>query len=401
MVSTGTRYRLAELMGPQAPEHMRRLRAEQPVCPVELPNGDHAWLVTRYEDVATLLSDSRFSRIFNPSGRSRSGDRATPPDGLGATTRTLGMDGPPHRTLRAVVNRAFTARRVEAMLPAIQRLTDGLVEGMRRHGRPVDLVEHFASPLPITVICELLGVPSADADQFRGWSDRTLSVTAYSRAEVVQAWQELFGYFSQIIAAKRARPAEDLLSALVQASDQEEKLTETELVYLATGLLIGGHESTINAIALSMWRLLQHPRQVATLLERPELVGTAVEELLRYQTLGDVDWQRFAQEDLELGGAPVRAGEMLLAGVMSANRDERHFADADSLDVTRTPNPHLSFGLGPHYCLGAALARAEMQVAIGTLLREFPGLRLVHPANQVRWKTGLMVNGLEELLVTW
>jgi cytochrome P450 len=401
MVPTGIRYRLAELMGPQAPEHMRRLRGDQPVCPVELPNGDHAWLVTRYEDVATLLADSRFSRIFNPSGRSRSGDRATPPDGLGATTRTLGMDGPPHRTLRAVVNRAFTARRVEAMVPAIQRLTDGLAEGMRQHGKPVDLVEHYASPLPITVICELLGVPSADADRFRAWSDRTLSVTAYSREEVVQAWQGLFAYFSEMVAAKRENPSDDLLSALVEASDQEEKLTEIELVYLATGLLIGGHESTINAIALSVWRLLQHPEQVATLRAQPELIGTAVEELLRYQTLGDVDRQRFAQEDVELGGTSVAAGEMLLAGVMSANRDERYFPNPECLDVTRTPNPHLSFGQGPHYCLGAALARAEMQIAIGTLLRDFPDLRLVHPAHQVRWKTGLMVNGLEELLVTW
>ncbi|GAA1277276.1 cytochrome P450 [Sphaerisporangium rubeum] len=392
---------MEELIGPDAPAEMRVLRKEQPVCPVRLPNGDEALLVTRYDDVATVLSDPRFNRTFNPRGAARAGDRATPPADLGQITRTLGMDGPPHRTLRAVVNRAFTARRVESLRPSIQKLTDELVDGMRQAGSPADLVEHVASPLPIRVICELLGVPHEDAEKFRGWSDRTLSVTSFPRDEVVQAWHDLFAYFGEQVARKRAHPCDDLLSDMVAASDDEEKLTELELVYLATGLLIGGHESTINAIGLGMWRLLEHPEQVARLHADPGLVVTAVEELLRYQTLGDVDRQRFAQEDLELSGVTVKAGQMVMAGVLSANRDEDRFTDGERLDVGRHPNPHLSFGLGPHYCVGAALARVELQIAFGTLLREFPGLRLAVPSDQVRRKTGLMVSGLEELLVAW
>ncbi|MEU8268154.1 cytochrome P450 [Sphaerisporangium sp. NPDC049002] len=401
MTPASTPRTIEELMGPQAPAHMRRLREEQPVCPVKLPNGDEALLVTRYDDVAAVLSDPRFNRTFNPRGTARAGDRATPPADLGQITRTLGMDGPPHRTLRAVVSRAFTPRRVESLRPAIQKHTDTLIDDLRRHGSPADLVSVVASPLPIRVICELLGVPHEDSEKFRGWSDRTLSVTSYPREEVVTAWHDLFAYFGEQVARKREHPGDDLLSDMVAASDKEERLTELELVYLATGLLIGGHESTINAISLGMWRLLEHPAEVARIHADPSLIVTAVEELLRFQTLGDIDRQRFTQEDLELGGTPIQAGQMVMAGVLSANRDERYFTDPDRLDVARHPNPHLSFGLGPHFCLGAALARVELQIVLGTLLREFPGMRLAVPTGQVRRKTGLMVSGLEELPVAW
>ncbi|MBW8484299.1 cytochrome P450 [Actinomadura parmotrematis] len=401
MVRPREPHLLDDIMGPGAAERLRRLRESEPVCPVRLPNGEDAWLVTRYDDVAAVLSDPRFSRLFNPGGSSgRHGDRATPPNEAGEA-RTLGMDGAPHRALRAVVGSEFTPRRIDAMRPAIQRLTDGLVEGLRRHGPPADLVEMFAAPLPITVICELLGVPAEDAEKFRGWSDRTLSVTAYSRDEVVAAWGGLIGYFTDMVARKRERPGTDLLSALVAASDGERRLTETELVYLAVGLLIGGHESTINAIGLSVLQLLRDPAQADRIRSDPALVEPAVEELLRFQTLGDVDRQRFAREDVELSGVTIGAGEMVLAGVMAANRDAARFADAEELDVGRHPNPHLSFGLGPHFCLGAALARAELQIALGTLLRAFPGLRLADPGAEPPRRTGLMVSGLEELRVVW
>jgi cytochrome P450 len=394
---------LTELMAEGAGQRLARLRDKQPVCPVELPNGDRAWLVTRYDDVATVLADSRFSRLFKPGGRSRAGDRATPAAATAATVeaRTLGMDGPPHRVLRAIVGREFTARRIEGMRPSIQAIADSLVAGLRRDGPPADLVERFASPLPMTVICQLLGVPDSDTDRFRAWSDRTLSVTAYSREEVIAAWGELFGYFTQTVARKRERPGDDLLSALVAASDEQERLSEEEVVFLAVGLLIGGHESTINAISLSALQLLRQPAQAERIRADPGLIDSAVEELLRYQTLGDIDRQRFAQEDVVLSGTTVAAGDMVLAGVMSANRDCHYFTDAEILDVTRHPNPHLSFGLGPHFCIGAALARAEMQIALGTLLREFPGLRLAAPDEEPARRTGLMVSGLVDLLVVW
>lgn len=390
------------------------LRTHEPVCRVRLPDGEDAWLVTRYDDVRVLLADPRFSRNHQPRGDAgdgrpadRAGDRATRPAELAPETdRTFGMEGPPHAALRRLVARSFTARRVEALRPRIQEITDGLIGELRRlrGDRPdgaVDLVGHFAAPLPLAVICELLGVPAGDGPLLRTLSDTTLSVTAYPRSEVLEAWRTLFEYFRYAVVGKRNAPADDLLSALLTLSDETDVLTETELVYLAVSVLIGGHESTANAIGLGVWRLLQHPDQVAAIRQDPALVATAVEELLRYQPLGFVDRRRVATEDVELGGVTIRAGEMVLAGVMSANRDEDRFAEPDHFDVARTPNPHLAFGYGPHYCLGAALAQAELQIALGSLLRAFPGLRLSVPADQVRWRPGLMVVGLCELPVTW
>lgn len=385
-----------------APDRLRldpfyaELRKQEPVSRVRLPYGETAWLATRYSDVRTVFADPRFSRAESAE---RDEPRARPTQ---QRTGILTMDPPEHTRLRKLVAKAFTARRVEQLRPRTQRIADDLVGRMRRKGAPLDLVEEFALPLPITVICELLGVPYEDREDFRVWSDAFLSTSKLSEQQVEDYVAQMRAYMAGLVEQRRARPEDDLLSGLIQARDEQDKLSETELLDLAVGLLVAGHETTATQIPNFVYVLLTHPSELEWLRNCPERVPEAVEELMRFVPLGvNAAFPRYALEDVELGGVLIRAGEPVLASLASANRDEEVFERPEELNLARESNAHIGFGHGPHHCLGAQLARMELQVALGTLLGEFADLRLGVAEQDVSWKTGMLVRGPQRLPVAW
>ncbi|MEV5538630.1 cytochrome P450 [Saccharopolyspora shandongensis] len=372
------------------------LRKQEPLTRIQLPYGETAWLATRYEDTKIVLGDPRFSRAA-ALGHDEPRLRPNNPQG-----GLLSMDPPDHTRLRKLVAKAFTARRVEQLRPRTQEIADGLVDRMIEQGEPVDLVEEFALPLPITVICELLGVPYADRGDFRVWSDAFLSTTKLTPEQVTDYIDKMFGYIAGLIAQRREEPADDLLSALIAARDEQDKLSEDELVRLAAGILVAGHETTATQIPNFVYVLLTHPEQLAGLRADLDVVPQAVEELMRYVPLGvGAGFPRYATEDVELGGVLVRAGEPVMVSSSAANRDEAVFNDPEQLDLTRREATHLGFGHGPHHCLGAQLARLELQVALRTLLTRLPGLRFATSAEDVEWKTGMLVRGPQRMVLTW
>ncbi|NIH81347.1 cytochrome P450 [Amycolatopsis viridis] len=373
------------------------LRANQPLVRVRLPYGEPGWLATRYEDVKVVLGDPRFSRAASlEHDEPRMRPQRSLPGGI------LSMDPPDHSRLRRLVMKAFTVRRIEQLRPRVQEIADGLVDEMVATGPPADLVESFGLPVPVTVICELLGVPYADRGDFRYWSDAFLSTTKYPPEEVQECTGRMRAYLEGLIAQRRAQPRDDLLSGLVAARDDEDRLSEEELVMLAMGLLVAGHETTASQIPNFVYTLLGHPDQLAVLRADLSLVPKAVEELMRFVPLGvGAGFARYALEDVELGGVTVRAGEAVLPALASANRDENAFPEPDRLDLRRRDTSHIGFGHGVHHCLGAPLARMELQVALGTLLRRLPGLRFAEGDAGVAWKEGMVTRGPERMLLTW
>jgi cytochrome P450 len=309
----------------------------------------------------------------------------------------LNSDPPDHTRLRRLVATAFTMRRVELLRPRVAEITEDLLAGLAGQDE-VDLVDAFAFPLPVTVICELLGVPHADRDAFRAWS--TTLVSAGEAETLAVAGRDMAAYLRQLIAAKRAAPADDMVSALVQAhEDDGDRLTEAELVAMAFLLLVAGHETTVNLIANGVLALLRHPDQLAALRGDPALLSGAVEEFLRYDGPISHATLRYTVEPVELSGVTIPAGEFVVVSLSSANRDGDRFPDADRLDITRAAGGHLAFGHGIHFCLGAPLARLEGQIAIGRLLDRFPGLSLAVDPDQLRWRNSTLLRGLESLPV--
>jgi cytochrome P450 len=373
-----------------------RLREQEPLSRVRLPYGEDAWLVVRHEDVRTVFGDARFSRAI---AETRDEPRVGP-DRAGRNLLT--MDPPEHSRLRRLVSKAFTARRVEQLRPRARQIADDLLDSMTAAGPPADLIESFAVPLPVTVICELLGVPVADRVKFRSWAEAILTTTALSREQRADYITRLGGYVAEQIAQRRRTPTDDLLGALVLARDEHDKLSELELVELSVGLLAGGYETTANQLGNSVYVLLTHPDELALLRERPELMPDAVEELMRFIPLtAAASLARYATVDVPLSGGVVPAGDPVVVSRSAANRDPVAFLDPDRLDLTRSPNPHVGFGYGAHFCLGAPLARMELQVALDALLTRFPGLRFATDPAELPWKTGMALRGLRSLPVTW
>ncbi|SMC61959.1 cytochrome P450 [Kibdelosporangium aridum] len=358
------------------------IRENEPLCRVRLPYGGEAWLVTRHDDVRTVLVDSRFSRA---AGVGRDEPRVTPhvqPRGM------LDMDPPDLTRLRKLVAGTFTARRVERLRTRAVTVTTDLIDRMVEH-ESADLVGDLAVPLPITMICELLGVPVADRPDFTGWAQ-----TFLTGADT----EPLLAYMAGLVGQRRERPTDDLLGALVEARDGYGKLTEHELLFLAAGLLAAGFETTANQIGNSVYAMLTHLGGLVP----PKLVPSAVEELLRFLPLAaTVGTPRWAVEDVTLSGGTVRAGEAVFADRSAANRDPRVFRHPHRLDVTRSPNPHVGLGHGIHYCLGAQLARLELQVALATLSERLPELRLGAAQESLTWRTGGALRGLVALPVAW
>jgi cytochrome P450 len=374
-----------------------QLRKQEPVTRVRLPFGEEAWLATRYHDVKVVLGDPRFSRAASVG---RDEPRTTPGQIGGGM---LSLDPPDHSRLRRLVAKAFTARRVEFLRPDTTAIADELIDDMLAAGPPADLVEEFATPLPVRVICRLLGVPPTDQALFRIWSEAIVSTTSLPPERILEYRDNLHQYMAGLIAQRRVAPTDDLIGALVQARDEDnDRLTEEELVEMAAGLLAAGHETTVTQIPNFLYVLLTTPDQLALLRSRPDLVPAAVEELLRYVPLGVASsFARYATEDLELGGVRIRAGEPVLGSLSSANRDGEVFPEPDRVDLARPHNPHIGFGHGVHHCVGAQLARMELQVALGVLLRRLPGLALAVGEADLKWKSGLLVRGLRSLPVTW
>ncbi len=373
-----------------------QLRAE-PLVKVEMPFGGEAWLATRYEDVKIVLADPRFSRA---EAIGKDVPRIMPQ--VDQDTSILSMDPPDHSRLRKLVARAFTARQIERLRPRTQAIIDELLDQMIAEGPPADLAESLAWPLPITVICELLGVPVENRDSFRVWTDQLLSLSGAEVEQTLQARTNLESYLAELIAKRRVEPTDDLLGQLVAARDEGDRLSEGELVTFGVTLLVAGHETTANQTGNFVYLLLDQPELWQQLVADPDLVPAAVEELTRFVPLGaSAAFARIATEDLELGGQLVRKGDSVVTTIASANRDEAVFDRPDEINLTREQNPHVGFGHGVHHCLGAPLARLELQLAVGTLVRRLPGLRLAVPADDVAWRVNRLVRGVRALPVAW
>jgi len=392
----------ANLSSPMLPENRgdpygiyRFIREREPVH--HAPDG--SWVLTRYDHSAALLRDPRFST--NPALLTEGPDvEAMSPIRQVGSSLMMFLDPPDHTRLRSLVSQAFTPRMVESLRPRIQSLVDELLDAVVETGE-MDVLEDFAYPLPTVVICELLGVPAEDRHQFKAWSadasrllDGYLDKAAMDKGMV--AGMYLFQYFTDLIAARRKEPRNDLLSAMLAAEDDGERLTHAELLSTATLLFIAGFETTMNLVGNGTLALLRNPDELRRLGDDRSLIRTGVEELLRYDGPVHVT-ARIATEDVQIGGETVREGEQAVAILGAANRDPDQFPDPDRLDVARTPNRHLGFGGGPHFCLGAALARMEGQIAFDTMLRRLPDMELA--TIEPTYRDHYVIRGLDELRV--
>jgi cytochrome P450 len=384
------------------PVEWPRLRQKCPVAHVTLPSGDRAALLTRYEDVKLALCDPRLSR----EGLAR-------PDAARITAGEAGsvFDSPMARALNAegqdrwrrMVGKWFTAKRMQALVPRIEAMTDRLVDGMLEHGRPADLVRHLAFPLPVYVICDMLGVPESDRDDFKNWSDTFLNLSKYTAAEMGAAHRAFAEYMAALVTEKRREPQDDLISQLITATDAEGRpMSEPALAATGQALLLAGHETTAGFITTMAGVLLADRSRWERLLDDRSLIRSAVEEVLRFEPYTGFGMLRYVHEDTEVpSGAVLAQGTTVVCSMAAANRDTGAFAGAEDMDLGRTPNPHLAFGAGPHSCLGQPLARTEMQTVLGVLLRRLPTLELAVDPDELHRVEGLITTPLSELPVRW
>ncbi|HEU4848503.1 MAG TPA: cytochrome P450 [Rubrobacteraceae bacterium] len=380
-----------------------KLRSSAPVYRAALPDGRGVWLITRYDDVLAVLKDQRFVKDWRGALTPEQLAQVPPiPEVMKPLSQNmLDTDPPDHERLRALVSKAFTPRLIERLRPRVQAISDGLLDAVQDRGE-MDLIDDYAFPLPITVIAELLGVPAEDRNNFREWSDAAVSGNAsqeYMEQILIPHMQAFTDYLRALFEEKRSNPKDDLVSALVRAEEAGDRLSEDELLGMVFLLLVAGHETTVNLIGNGVLALLQHPDQLRKLKEDPSLIKPAVEELLRYDGPVETSTERFAREDVEIGGQVIPRGEMVLVVLAAADHDPERFPDPDELDITRTDNRHLAFGKGIHHCLGAPLARMEGQIAISTLLRRMPNLRLKGSPESLSWRPGMILRGLRGLPV--
>lgn len=388
-------------------ETYAQMREESPVHRQPGLDGQTPiWFVTRYEDCVALLSDNdRFvvdpTLVLTPDELAALRDGGSEPDPR-VNENLLVKDGADHRRLRRLVTKAFTPRMVEQQRPRIQELADGLVDRVADSGR-MELVDDFAFPLPITVIAELLGIPAEDQRHFREWSNSFVlpPMTPELQEQLARHTDEFVAYLDELFARRRAEPTDDLVSALVRAEDEGDHLSQNELYGMVVLLIVAGHETTVGLITNAVLALLSNPDELAELRTDPTLIPSAVEELLRYDSPVERTIARWATADAVLGGETIRRGELVIAVVGSANRDDAQFPGAQELDVRRDANRHLGFGRGPHYCLGAPLARLETEIALETLLRRLPNLRLDIAEDDLYWRPIPLFRSLASLPVAW
>ena len=379
-----------------------RLRAEAPVARVKLPDKQIAWLVTRYDDVLAVLKDERFAKdrrkALTPEQLAR---QPWIPRRFEPLKRNmLDLDGADHARLRALVHKAFTPGRIEAIRTRVESLTEELLDRVERNAR-MDLIHDYALPLPTTIIAEMLGVPAEDRHKFHRWSSAIVSAgwSKWRTLRAIPAVMAFMTFIRKLLESRRTNPRDDLATALVQAEEAGDQLSADEMMAMVFLLLIAGHETTVNLIGNGMLALMTHPAQMKMLRANPALMPSAVEELLRFEGPLETATERFAREDIPFCGATFPRGALVFAVLASANRDERQFSQPDTLDLARENNKHLAFGFGTHYCLGAPLARLESRIALETLLRRFPDLRLAQSVEKLPWRRGIVLRGLEKLPV--
>ncbi|HEX3779567.1 MAG TPA: cytochrome P450 [Pseudonocardiaceae bacterium] len=381
------------------PRHITRLREARPVSPLLFPDGHQGWIVTGYDALRQLMADTRFS------SRQDIGILHVPYEvpGMPAATEPspqvpglfIAMDPPDHTRLRRMLTGAFTVKRMKQLEEHIADIAERQLDELARLTPPVDLVKEFAQPIPSLVICELLGVPYTDRESFQA-NSATFLEKDVSLEDKMAAYGALTTYLAELVMRKRATPGEDILSDLARNDD----LSIEELTGIAFLLLLAGHETTANMLALGTFALLEHPEQLAELRANPDLMPGAVEELMRYLSVVDILY-RYATEDIELGGETIGKGSTVVVSMLAANHDPRHFDNPDTLDIHRKARSHLSFGHGIHQCLGQQLARIEMRAGFDGLLRRFPTLKLAIPAAEVKLRTDMNIYGVHELPVTW
>jgi cytochrome P450 len=383
------------------------MREHNPVlCQIGLDGESPIWFITLYDDAAAvLLDDKRFVR--DPALALDAEELARFSSGMPQSMafleeHMLNKDGDDHRRLRRLVTRAFTPRMVEQLRPRIQELADELIDRVEARGE-MDVVEEFAFPLPITVIAELLGIPAADRDRFRVWSNATVTpaLDPEELAHFSELMDEFVTYLRRLFERRREDPGDDLVSALLQAEDGGDTLSEQELFSMVSLLIIAGHETTVSLIGNVVLALLQHPDQRAALAADPATIPRAIEELLRYDGPVERALTRWAAEDVEVGGQTIGRGDAVIVILGSADRDPARFADPDVLDLARDDVKHVAFGRGSHYCLGAPLARLEAEIALTTLLRRLPRMRLAVSEDELSWRPVPLFRSLTALPVAW
>lgn len=381
--------------GPELDPRYRRVRREAPVARFRFPDGSVGWLVTGYEPARQVLASPAFSRAAAL-------DRM--PRALASKTNLIMMDPPEHTQLRTLIGGWFSIRGVEQLRPRIAQVTDQLLDDMAAQGPGADLVRYLAKPLPVIVICDLLGIPEADRDSFEAIVDRHQSISAYPPDEAARAKADQESYFRQLTAALRRDGGNGLLATLVKARDSGDALSEEELIDLSIFLLNAGHLTTVSQLTSLVCYLLTRPDDLRRVTADPEVLPAMIEESLRYAPMGAIEdglpW--IATRDADVGSERISAGDAIYVTTRAANRDENIWPDGESLDFNRdTSHPHLTFGHGIHHCVGAPLARAELQIATAALLRRFTGLRLAIAPDEIRWTQGRLIRRIERLPIAW
>lgn len=381
-------------------ETYEQMRAESPIRlhkGLQLP----IWFVTGYKEAKMVLADKRFIKSYRHSRTPEQLAKLPPvqPEEALLDSHLLNLDPPDHTRLRALVSKAFTSSRIQGLRPRIQQIADELLDKVMANGQ-MDLIDDYAFPLPIIVICEMLGVPAADRDKFRVWSNAFIE-TPNSENDFMQKMYAFIAYLTDMFALRRANPQDDMLSALIQAEENGERLSEPELYSMMVLLLVAGHETTVNLIANSVLALLQNPDQRQLLQNDLSLLPGAIEEFLRYDGPVERTTTRYAAEDIEIEGHLIAQGTPVIVVLAGVDRDPRQFEDPNKLDILRKDNKHMGFGYGIHYCLGAPLARLEGEIAIRTLLERVPDLQLAAPLNTLEYRLSPIVRGLETMPVTW
>ncbi|MEU2718371.1 cytochrome P450 [Streptomyces sp. NPDC007205] len=372
-------------------------RSSDPLGEVEVPSGDLVRLAVRYDDVKMVLTDPRFSTDPRLPGTPRF--RRSSSDCADAIFH---KDPPELNRLRRLVSGALGPRRLQQWRPRVEAIANRLLAEMLAGPQPADLSVAYAFPLPLYVICDLLGVPAKDMGRFHDWADAFVSTTTMSAEQRDVHMREFGRYLAGLIAERRrSTGSEGLLGTLIEARDADGRLSESELVILVKTLIIAGHELVATTIGRGTFTLLRRPKQYTALCREPELLEQAVEEILRYEFAGSNSLIRTAREDLDLPSGTIPKGTGVITALASANRDEEHFSCPEEFDIRRADNPHLTFGMGPHFCLGAGLARLELKAAFGVLTRAVPDLRLAVPPQEITFVTGLQMRRVERLPVAW
>jgi cytochrome P450 len=398
------------------------MRAKGAVARLELPDGQPLLLVTRFaeaseflkdderfaKDVRNVLSDEEYAQLLQREIEGQTAEQQELALQVDTILRRhlLSLDPPDHSRLRRLVAIPFTPKYIEGLRSRVQTVADDLLDAVEERAREtgrreLELIDDFSYPLPLTVIAEMLGIPEEDRGAFRDWSQAAVEFNPSDPAnpEMMAKLADFIAYLRRLVAEKRANPGNDLLSGLVLAEAEGDKLSEDELLSMMFLLIVAGHETTVNLIANGTLALFEHPDQFARLRQNPELLKSAIEEMLRYYGPVETSLSRWVREDTELGGERLKRGEQIMALLASANHDEARFPDAERFDITREPNRHLAFGTGIHSCLGATLARLEGQIAFDALLARFPKLELGIARERLEWRDATFLRGLTRLPV--